>query len=811
MIYKSHEGAIAVIGMSCRFPNARNVSEFWYNLQHGVDSVTDFTDEQLIAAGVERELINDPNYVKSRPVLTDIDKFDAEFFNFTRREAEITDPQQRLFLECAWEAFEDASCNPINNGRNTSVYAGTGFINNYYEKCLFLNKELRSSAGEYAIAIGNKPDFLATRLAYKLGLNGACMTVQTACSTSLVAVSMASQALSNYDCDMALAGGAAISIPQNTGYLYQPGMILSSDGRCRAFDAKAQGTVSGSGVGVVLLKRLEDAITDKDRIHAIIKGSAINNDGSNKIGYTGASVMGQASVIEQALASAEVHPETITYIEAHGTGTLLGDPIEILALTKAFRNRTNKKCYCAIGSVKTNIGHLDAASGIAGLIKTVLCLKNKQLVPTLHYENPNPHIDFVNSPFYVNDKSQEWARNNFPRRAGVSSFGIGGTNAHVVLEEYIDPTDCKYMSVRSRVWNRQSYWIEPPIIDQPSLIQTNTQSYDLLSVVLSAWKECLGLEEVNNDADFFDLGGDSLIAIDLLSRIGKEICKAIDPNSLIVAPTINKLVELISSDRQQTSLVPITEGTQKEPLFLIHPVGGNVYFYRDLVMSLNSNRKVYGIQSASELNSIEAMATQYVNDLLIVQPEGNYYLGGSSFGGIVAYEMAQQLTRLGKTINLLTLIDTPGVNQMPDILDKDWTYILGYLLNVGLNTSGNVLKHTLNHEAKLLYFLEKAKESNVLIPPSFGLTEIKKYLQLFEHHIKLMFKYVPRKYSGRILYFRARESDDVNPLNPEVPWSELTDGRIEIVEVPGNHITMHFPPNVQVLARNLRIRLRGRT
>ena len=313
------------------------------------------------------------------------------------------------------------------------MYAGVG-MSGYLLNNLFANSEI-GAAGAYQMIIANDKDFLSTRVSYKLNLKGPSINIQTACSTSLVATCMACQSLLNYQCDMALAGGVSISLPQKTGYLYQEGMIFSPDGHCRAFDAQAQGTLAGSGVGIVVLKRLEDAIADGDTIHAVIKGSAMNNDGSMKVGYTAPSVDGQAEVIAQALAMAEVDPETISYIEAHGTGTPLGDPIEIAALTKAFRASTQKKNFCAIGSVKTNIGHLDVAAGVTGLIKTVQALKHQSLPPSLHFETPNPKIDFANSPFYVNTKLVEWQKNGSPRRAGVSSFGIGGTNAHVVLEE----------------------------------------------------------------------------------------------------------------------------------------------------------------------------------------------------------------------------------------------------------------------------------------------------------------------------------------------------------------------------------------
>ncbi|NEQ40108.1 MAG: type I polyketide synthase [Okeania sp. SIO3I5] len=425
---------IAIIAMSGRFPQAEDTNQFWQNLKDGVESISFFSDRELLESGVEAELINNPNYVKARAVMSDIDMFDANFFGYSRKEAEYMDPQQRLFLECAWETIEKGGYNPDTYEGLIGVYSGIG-MNYYLLNNLYPNHDSDNLLDSYQLMIGSDKDFLATRVAYKLNLKGPAINVQTACSTSLVAVHLACQSLLNGECDLALAGGISIHIPQNAGHLYQEGLIFSPDGHCRTFDAKGKGTIPGDGVGIVLLKRLNSAIADGDSIQAIIKGSAINNDGSLKVGYTAPSIEGQAEVIAEAHALAGVDPETISYIEAHGTGTELGDPVEIAALTQAFRYSTEKKGFCAIGSLKSNMGHLDTAAGVAGLIKTVLALKHKLLPPTLHFEQPNPNIDFANSPLYVNATLSEWKTNGTPRRAGVSSFGIGGTNAHVILEE----------------------------------------------------------------------------------------------------------------------------------------------------------------------------------------------------------------------------------------------------------------------------------------------------------------------------------------------------------------------------------------
>ncbi|MDF5712390.1 MAG: beta-ketoacyl synthase N-terminal-like domain-containing protein [Rhizonema sp. NSF051] len=428
------QSEIAIIGMSGRFPGSPDLNTFWQNLCSGVESISFFDQGELESSSIDHTVFNNPNYVRARAILEGVELFDASFFGFSAREAEIMDPQHRLFLECAQEALESAGYDTETYKGAIAIYAGTK-MSTYFLFNIYSNPDLLESVGSFQAVLGNDKDYLPTSTSYKLNLTGPSVNVQTACSTSLVAVHQASQSLLSGECDIALAGGVSVMVPQKVGYLYQEGGIGSPDGHCRAFDAKALGTVGGNGVGIVVLKRLVNALADGDCIHAIIKGSAINNDGSVKVGYTAPSVDGQAAVISEAQAIAAIEPETVTYIEAHGTGTALGDPIEIAALTEAFRTRTEAKSFCAIGSLKTNVGHLDVASGVAGLIKTVLALKHKLLPPSLHFEQPNPKIDFTSSPFYVNTSLSEWKTNGNPRRAGVSSFGIGGTNAHVVVEE----------------------------------------------------------------------------------------------------------------------------------------------------------------------------------------------------------------------------------------------------------------------------------------------------------------------------------------------------------------------------------------
>nr|AYM54555.1 hypothetical protein [Racemicystis crocea] len=424
------DSAIAIIGMAGRFPGARNLNEFWQNLRDGVEAVS-FFPEQEAAAGGRTRASRSSRYVPAAMVLADVDRFDAGFFEISAREAAWMDPQRRIFMECAWEALESAGYDPFVYDGSIGVYAGAS-------ASTYLPPRPLTGDGAFEgfqILLGNDKDYLPSYLAYKLDLKGPSVGVQTACSTSLVAVHLACTSLLDRECDVALAGGVTVRFPQNTGYVYEDGFILSPDGRCRAFDARAQGTIFGSGAGVVVLKRLDEAIADGDTVHAIIRGSAVNNDGAQKVGFSAPSEVGQAQVIAEALGLAGVEPGTLQYIEAHGTGTPLGDAIEISALKQVFRGRGVPKGSCGIGSLKPSVGHLESAAGVASLIKTVLALKHRQIPPSLHFETPNPTLDLDRGPFYVNATLRDWKAGSAPRRAGVSSFGIGGTNAHVVLEE----------------------------------------------------------------------------------------------------------------------------------------------------------------------------------------------------------------------------------------------------------------------------------------------------------------------------------------------------------------------------------------
>ncbi len=426
---------IAIIGMALRVPGARTPDEFWANLRGGVESIRDLCADELAAAGESPERMRRKNYVPRAADLPDMEMFDADFFGLGPKEAAIMDPQHRHFLECAWEAMEDACRPPESVDGPVGVFAGCG-MGSYFYFNVCSHRGLVDETGMFLLRhTGNDKDFLATRASYTFDLRGPSVNVQTACSTSLVAVHYACQSLLSGECDMALAGGCTIELPHRRGYLYQDGEILSPDGHCRAFDHRAAGTVFGSGAGVVVLRRLADALADGDPVRAVIKATAVNNDGADKAGYLAPSVGGQAAAIVEALTIADIPADTIGYVECHGTGTYLGDPIEIEALTQAFRQSTQDLGFCRIGSVKTNIGHLDTAAGVVSLIKASLALEHGEIPPSLGYEKPNPAIPFASSPFIVNDRLTPWPETGGPRRAGVNSLGVGGTNAHAILQE----------------------------------------------------------------------------------------------------------------------------------------------------------------------------------------------------------------------------------------------------------------------------------------------------------------------------------------------------------------------------------------
>jgi len=439
-VEQENAGTIAIVGMHIRVPGADSLDSYWKNLKDGICSITFFDDDELLKAGMAPEMVEDPNLVKANGFLDGIDKFDADFFDMTPKEVEILDPQHRLMMEGVWKGLEHAAIDPYGFPGRIGLYGGVGF-NGYLVHHILNAPSLMHSAGEWQLSLSNDKDFATTRIAYKFNLQGPAISVNTACSTSLVATTLAAQSLLNHQTDVAIASGCSIQLPQNQGYIYTKGGTLSPDGYCRPFDTKAAGTIDGNGTASVVLKRYEDAIAQGDTIYGVIRGFAVNNDGNVKVGYTAPSVEGQADVILEALEMANLEPGDISFIETHGTGTDLGDQVEITALAEVFSSNST---LCHIGSVKSNIGHLDTAAGLAGLIKVVLSMQNEVIPPTCHFTAPNPNLNLEATPFKVNAHAISWEKKSkVPRRAGVSSFGIGGTNVHLVVEEYKAPEQSK--------------------------------------------------------------------------------------------------------------------------------------------------------------------------------------------------------------------------------------------------------------------------------------------------------------------------------------------------------------------------------
>ncbi|MFT5756393.1 MAG: phthiocerol/phenolphthiocerol synthesis type-I polyketide synthase E [Alteromonadaceae bacterium] len=554
------ETDIAIVGLAGRFPGAENVDVFWQNLKNGVESIEQYSDDTLRNMGVSEDKIADPDFVACGALLPDQDKFDGAFFGYSPREAEELDPQQRLFLETAWQAMESAGYHGDACDFPIGVYGGCG-VNTYLITNLMKSgrfNDLGNISSLQALMNGNNKDAMTMTLAYKLNLKGPAVTIQTACSTSLSAVHMACRSLLNHEADMTLAGGAWLNLLHQGGYVYQPGAILSPDGHCRPFDEQAQGTIIGSGSGVVALKRLADAIADGDTVYAVIKGSAMNNDGNTKAGYTAPSVDGQAEVIAAAQEMADTPPETISYIEAHGTGTVLGDPIEIAALTRAFRLGTDKNQYCAVGSVKSNVGHLDAAAGVTGLIKTVLSLKNGIIPANLHYKKANTEIDFENSPFYVANKTIPWTNENGPRRAGVSSFGIGGTNVHVILQEAPKQTN----TVSGRDWQIL------PLSAKTRNALVNQQKN------LAEWLEKMPVEQWQNAAYTLQIGR-----------------KGFNHRSVVVAKNPNQATGALTADASPLRLQSELATDSDRPVAFMFPGQGSQHI--NMAQSLYRSEAVF--------------------------------------------------------------------------------------------------------------------------------------------------------------------------------------------------------------------------
>jgi len=900
------ENGIAIIGISGRFPDAKEISSFWENLCQGKESIATFSNEDLLRSGVSQDQFGSSSYVRARGVLENVEEFDADFFSIPFSEAQLMDPQHRLFLECSWEALENAGYNAESFPGKIGVFGGAS-RSTYFLHHLHSNPIIDQSAGENLCRMGNENDCITTRVSYKLNLRGPSLSIQTACSSALVAVSVACNHLLSGQCDMALAGGVSIFSPQQRGYAYQQGMIFSPDGHCRPFDENAQGTVPGNGGGVIVLKRLENAIADRDHIHAVIRGYAINNDGREKIGFSAPSVQGQADAIASAIGMAGIDPSTIGYIEAHGTGTAIGDPIEIKALSKALA-ANNKKIKCCIGSVKGNIGHLMEASGIAGFIKAVLVLKNRKIPPTLHFAKLNPLIDFMEGAFYINSDLENWDEDSWPRRAGVSSFGFGGTNAHIILEEgpkaplneprndlqilpisaktpqaleaiafnlrkflqdnpslslsdvaytlqmgrkewkyrkafvcsdirqaisllsgappsascsELDSLAERWISGSSVDWNalhahtkpcrvplptypfeRKLCWIDPQNthIEEPVKRSFYADPVETIEErLMSIWKSLLGCSQIGREDNFFNLGGESLLALQALTQIEKTMGVSLSLQSFYQAPTVRQLAFMISqkTPANSSNIIQLKQGGISPPLFMVHPIEGTIFCYEQLARKMNVKRSIFGIQATElvkELQTIEEIASSYIQEIKTIQKTGPYFLFGASFGGLVAYEMARQLKERGDSIAMLAMLDVlnPSHRRVKKDTFRDMQTALLELFEDKKISSLDELP-----DQELFEQIGSAMGLNLL--PK---VQKEKMMACINRHLHSIQKYEPKPYDGELVFFEMTErSTRFQDAPLWTSWENLVKGGVKVITLKGNH--MNMLKNPENLAKHL--------
>lgn len=905
---------IAIIGMAGRFPGAETPTEMYYNLLKGINSIKKLPNQFCF---------NKNNYVDYAATIKDVDLFDADFFKFSVRDAELTDPQQRLFLECAYMALENAGCRTQDESNIIGIF-GSSSISTYLLNNIITSKIFSKSGLDYSIQIGNDKDFLCTRVAYKLGLTGPAVTIQTACSSSLVAVHMACQSIILGECNIALAGGVSISIPQNIGYEYKEGSTFSVNGECRPFDKNASGMVNGNGCGIVVLKKLSQAIEEKDYIYAVIDSSAINNDGNRKVGFTAPSVRGQKNVIERALSKANITCDDICFVEAHGTGTRLGDPIEIRALSQAFR--TNKKQYCAIGSVKANIGHLDAAAGVTGLIKAALSLKNGIIPLNINYTESNEQIDFANTPFYVNTKNVYLKERD--KYACVSSFGMGGTNAHIILEKYCGNTESNYKNhyflipisaktlsdlneykykileyiekaktnvsfgnfayslccgrnfynyrecyiahdfnelkweiennetttaecyqntsmlleqahkweegnsinfasqfksiinninkipIPSYPFHKQRYWIDTQKQDIQRMDNEKVTGYNgednIRTRIIKIWKEVLMDQSIDLNDDFFDKGGESLLAIDLVDELSSAFNLKLPVDFLIEYSTPAAIAEYIESEQKKnkkrfSNIYKLAEGNNGKNIFMIHAAGGSIYGYKQLVKYLKTKYTVYAIAYDNTYqfkeNSIECVAQRYIEEIKSIQPDGEYYLGGYSFGGNVALEMALQLENNGDVVKDIIMIDSLVPETYAKETPDDREYTKAFPIAMDMNFGKDLFDE---NTYKNLYIdmdinaIIKTMQENKRLPQKITVNEMKVFYNSWILNHKALTTHRPIKQTNAqifIIHATERlplyltETLNMKEISPDV-WGKYSSKTLIRYNVKGNHFSI---------------------
>jgi phthiocerol/phenolphthiocerol synthesis type-I polyketide synthase E len=932
---------IAVIGICCKFPGAENAEEFFNNCLNGVQSIKQFSDEELKLSGIPQSVLDDERYIKYGAVLGDIDKFDNRFFSYTPYEAELTDPQQRIFLECAWGALENSGYAPNKYQGRIAVF-GSCSISTYLLNNILKSNVIKEKGLDHFLLIGNDKDFLCTRVSYKLGLTGPSVTVQSGCSSSLVAIHLACRSIYNGETDLALAGGVSISVPQKAGYYYQEGSIFSKDGQCRPFDINSSGMVKGNGCGIVVLKLLDKAIQDNDYIYAVINSTAINNDGKNKIGYTAPSIAGQAEVIKMTLEKSGINPENLSYIEAHGTGTRLGDPIEVRALAKVFN--TEKRQFCVIGSSKASIGHLDAAAGVAGLIKSALILKKGRIPRSTNFEANNPELKLEDTPFFVSKTNIELP-NDKKNYVAVSSFGMGGTNAHAILESYVEKDtsvpqekeliipysaktenalkiqeinllkalkeflkqqislsdiaytlcfgreefSCRRFIIARNIpeairqlentinlisnfvesynstllsigeeWSnggdiswefqfdgisgkrvplpgypfeRKSFWINAASEAAASIkVEERSASplfkEEILKEIIAIWKENFKDDQIQKDDNFFELGGESLMALNIIEDIKRRFAVTTSFDFLIHYPTPDKIANYLFDriskpveEKTCQNIHKIVDGNSGKKLFLIHPAGGNIYCYKDLAEYLNKSFDIYAISFPdgylTDCNSLEKLAGLYIQQIEKIENESSFVLGGYSFGGNVAVEMALQLQRKEKIIENIILIDSlvPETYSL-ETPDKAH-YIKAFPLVMDLAMKNEILAkdvYQVEYEnLKIDEVIERMKAKNRISSK----IETQDLLHFFDiwmnNHVSLTKHRPVGKVKSRIAVFYADEElpvymyDFIHMQKKSYKlWEKYCENDIQAVVVKGNHFTlMSDKNNMKLLVEKL--------
>jgi len=906
VLIETNSNDIAVIGISCRFPESDNIDKFWQNLIDGNELIQRFDKNKLFHLNVDEDLLNHKNYINACGYLEEIDKFDNEFFKISALEAAAMDPQQRLFLEEAYHALEDAGYTSEKYNGKIGVYAGSGPTQYYNEliKNNYFNKHPQSR--QLLHYLGNEKDFLALRVAYALNLTGPAININLASATGLAVVIKACQSLVNGEADMMLAGACSVILPNQFGYVYEPDNIFSVDGHCRPFDKDSTGTVLGSGIGVVVLKRLTDAINDNDSIHAVIKGYAINNDGNHKIGFTAPSIAGQSTCFKDALSMSNVNLSDIKFIEMHGTGTYLGDPIETTALSQGFSEHVNQGHFCAIGSVKSNIGHAQSAAGIAGFIKLVLTLKNKLIPPSLNFNSLNPRINFSESPFYVNSKLKKWDDNI--RVGGVNSLAMGGVNTHIIAENYRENSveieernECNVMVLsantdialahikrnmtlylkslpKERLDNKQLFhsvaytlqvgrkdlpkksayicnslndflhkissgrlensadndnaihllniknkWLsggkiaweelytkKPRKLSLPNypfeknkhwLLEKNQKSKIneaqekvannegmhikcIIEQLIEMWKESLQLKMVNYEDDFETLGGDSLLAIDLITKIEKKFNVKISIDDFIRHKNIINIASHILKNNGHVSLKEklnfLTEKNESAPsVFIVHPGNGELYFYQGIADILNNQLNLIGIENnvyndIDEENgsiTISSLATRYINLIKTHQPFGPYFLCGWSLGGVIAFEMAHQLIMQGESIQHLFIIDS-------------WAKYSSRFNN-----------------ADYFFNTYLIRNNNKLLLNDTGL-----WGKLLWKRMEALFNYEPQLINAKVTLLKADsindEYIDINAFDNH--WQQYCHRPVSTILINGNHETILQFPGLAILASTIK-------